>query len=845
MTTAHGTTSTARRSATAPTTRNAHTEFELFSLESITGDGQKKIAERYYQIEAVKAIVVSLRDGGRGQLRSACGTGKTVMAQRAAELLCPRGGLVVILCPSIDLVDQTLREWESNNWDHISLGVCGDDTVVDAVITVDHIPATVTTDPAEVAEWLTVPTTVAIRLIVGTHRSAHVIGAALHAAQHEAELLIVDEAHRSAGPVDKHVALVHDNDQLPAKRRLYATATPKMLGEKAKKRPDAKPALGMDNRDVFGPVLYDYPFSRAIEDGYLDDYRLVVMGATRTEIRAYLAELPPTATAASLTTSLHTAMVQTVLAKAAAQYGLRRVLTFCNRLNEAEDFARTMPSTLSALPPEVRPARWLNTSFVHGGMTTAERRQRLQQLVNPPQDGWTVITNVRCLAEGVDVPAIDGIAFTHPKQSIIEIVQAVGRALRRDPSGTGTATILVPILLPDNPTDLDETDLSGYRLLWQVVKALRAHDDKLGATIDRATVSTRAGSWHHHHKPLEHVQINLPPGYNDGSFLQHLTAQIITSARSEWWNGYTALAAFHTEHGHTTFDRHHVTTDTYPLGDWAYRTRSSYRHGRLAPDRVAALAELGFDLSRDAVEWAAGFHAARTFHAEHGHLNPVRSLRVDDVELHSWLAKLRDRRRADDLDQDRIASLNQLSMRWHDRPETFDEHIAALTAFHAEHGHITIPPDPATDEGHLGSWLVSQRIQRKLKKLTDNEIDALDALGMDWKPQRSAPPAKRPTPPPSTPANPPTAAAATRARRSTPPPPQTTLTPSTAPLQPAPDRLDQRPASTPPAPSADKPSAPPLRRELPPLPTFQAPSPPPTPAPTPEESLAPASAHKR
>lgn len=846
--------STARKSKAAPTARNTQPEFGLFSLESITGDGQKKIAERYYQVEAVKAIVAALRHGGRGQLRSACGTGKTVMAQRAAELLCPAGGLVVILCPSIELVAQTLREWEANNWDHISLGVCGDDTVIDAVITVDDIPATVTTDPGEVATWLTASTTVGIRLIVGTHRSAHVIGTALRTATSEAELLIVDEAHRSAGPVGKHVALVHDNDQLPAKRRLYATATPKVLGEKAKERGDAKLGVGMDNRDVFGPVLYNYPFSRAIEDGYLDDYRLVVMGATRAEIRAYLSDLPPTATATSLTTSLHTAMVQTVMAKAAVQYGLRRVLTFCNRLNEAEDFARTMRTTLSALPPEAQPPRKLNAACVHGGMNAAERRKRLQWLREPPQDGWTVITNVRCLTEGVDVPAIDGVAFTHPKQSIIEIVQAVGRALRRDLSGTGTATILVPILLPDNPTDLDEDDISGYRLLWQVVKALRAHDDKLGATIDRANHhSGRASSWAYDDRPLEHLRIDLPPDYDDGSFLQHLTAQIITSARSEWWNGYTALAAFHTEHNHTTFDRRHVTADNFQLGAWAYRTRSNYWHGRLAPDRVAALTELGFDLSRDAVEWAAGLQAAHTFHTEHKHLEPVRSLRVDDVELHSWLAKRREQRLAGVLDEDRIASLDELGMRWHDRPDTFDEYLAALTAFHAEHGHIDIPPDRATEEGYLGSWLVSQRIQRKLGKLAENEIDALDALGMSWKPPQPALPVETPTPPaPTTPS----AATATRSRRATPQPvsppnipspapPQTSPTPPPAPSPTSPDHPAPAPAPTFSRPTADETPPAVQQRRSPPLPTFQGAPTPPTTDSTPEDHQPTASPHSR
>jgi len=724
----------------------------LFTVDSITGAGMKKIADRYYQVEAVKAVVEALREGGRGQLRTACGTGKTVMAQRCAELLCPHGGLAVVLCPSIDLVAQTLREWAVTNSDHAALAVCGDETVKDSFVTIADLSGTVTTDAEEVARWLRTPTTAGLRLIVGTHRSAHVIGEALIAVGQLADLLVVDEAHRSAGAVRKHTALVHEDHRLPAQRRLYATATPKIVGEKVNysyhkgaKRTVIKTVVGMDDEAVFGPVLYEYPFAQAIDDGYLDDYRLVVMGATRAEIMKHLAGLPRDAIAGNSTTSLHTAMVQTVLAKAAVQYGMRRVLTFCNRLNEAADFARSMNRTLSGLPADMRPARRLTTSYVHGGMSTADRRLKLDLLVDPPEDGWTVLTNVRCLAEGVDVPAIDGIVFTYPKQSVSEIVQAIGRALRRNPAGTGTATILVPILLPDDPRNPDETDVADYRLLWQVIRALRAHDTKLGATLDRAP-SPRHDSSHYHYdeQPLEHVLVNLPPGYDDGSFLHHLTAQIISSARSPWWDNFAALRDFHAEHGHVTVPGDHVTANGVNLGSWTDTVRVTHRQGRLAPDRVEALTELGFDFLPRAVEWAAGLRAATAFHAEHGTLEPAPSLKVLGVELRVWLDKQRGRAASSELAESRRAALDALGMRWHDEPATFDEYLTALIDHHRRHGHIAIAPDPTTADGRLGSWLVSVRIDRRRGLLTDEQIAQLDALGMAWTRRPTASPTPSP-----------------------------------------------------------------------------------------------------
>lgn len=720
----------------------------LFDMDSITGHGLKKISERYYQIDAVKCIGLGLRAGGRGQLRSACGTGKTVMAQRSAELLCPTGGVVAVVCPSIALVGQTLREWAATNDDHIAIAVCGDETVTDTMIKTEDLPAQVTTDPQVVADWLRAPTTAGLRLIVGTHVSAHVIGEALSAAGKVADLLVVDEAHRAAGQVDKHTALVHDDERLPAARRLYATATPRVIGEKAIYRyrngrgaggtkSFDKQLIGMDDANVFGPVLYEYSFSQAIDDGYLDDYRLLVMGVTKWELMQYLADLPRGATTGDLATDLHTAMVQTVVAKAARQYGLRRVLAFCNQLNEAADFARSMNRTLAALPEHMRPESRLTTAYVHGGLNSAEREQRLGLLVEPPEDGWTVVSNVRCLTEGVDVPSIDCVVFTRPKQSVIEIVQGIGRALRRDPNGTGTATILVPIMLPDEPGDIDEADLADYRLLYQVVRALRAHDHKLGATIDRATISGGGHRYVYEERELEHVRITLPDGYDNGSVLQHLTAKLITSARHPWWDGYAAMRDYHAEHGDCLVRSDHVTEQGHKLGAWAENTRVLYRKGLLAAERITALEELDFDFHPRAVEWAEGIKAATIFHAQYGHLEPVRSLRVDGVELLSWLHRQRTRAAAGELAESRRAALDALGMRWHAALETFEDYLAALTDHHARHGTIDILPDPNTPDGRLGSWQVSMRIQRKMSKLTDAQISALDALGMQWSPPKA------------------------------------------------------------------------------------------------------------
>ena len=726
----------------APPSTNDTTEVpeagsQSFMVDTITSGPWQKLADRYYQVDAVHDICVGLRAGGRGQLWSACGTGKTVMCQRAAELLCPAGGIVVVACPSVLLVGQTLREWSANSSEHIALAVCGDETVIDGAGDVIDLPAEATTDPEVVARWLRRPAPKGMRkLIVGTHRSAHVIGEGLQMAGLVAELLVVDEAHRSAGLIDKHTALVHDDHRLPARRRLYATGTPRLISEAAKrnrKRPLDEFMIGMDDEQTFGKVLYSYSFAQAIEDGYLDDYRLVVMGVTRRELHEHLATLPRSAITMKSTTGLHTLMVQTVLAKAARQYGLRRCLVFCNRLNEARAFSRSMARTLSGLPASMKPDRVLTTTHVHGGMDNTERERHLSMLADPPHDGWTAVTNVHCLAEGVDVPAIDSVAFTHPKRSISEIVQAIGRALRRDPEGTGVATVVVPILLPDEAEEVGDADLRDYRTLWQVVRALRAHDAVFGAAIDRAEYAAKnTGHATYDEQPLDHVLIDLPAGYDDGTVLEQLTARIIASSRSQWWDGYAALRAFHSDRGTTNVPRDHVTDGQFRLGAWVDTTRTAYRQGRLAVDRIAALRELGFDFLPRALEWETGIRAATAFHTEHGHLEPVSSLRVLDVDLLAWLDKQRARAADGQLEGSRRATLDALGMKWTARLDTFADYLVALTEYHERHGNIDITPDPDTDDGRLGSWLVRTRMKRKRRELTEPQIAALDQLGMQW-----------------------------------------------------------------------------------------------------------------
>lgn len=685
--------------------------------------------DRYYQTEAVDAAQEGYQTVDRGQLHMACGTGKTRVYTRIAARVCP-GGLVVVLAPSVWLLGQIVKAWRADyGLEHVSMAVCHDPTVAhDPEGYGIHVP--VTTSPRTVTEWLGRNQSPGVtRLVVATHRSVRVVGQALNRARVTADLLIIDEAHHSAGRADKILAYAHDNLSFPAARRLYATATPVELTESRSR--SATPAMHMSNETLFGPVFYRYPLARAIADTYLDDYRIVVVGVSDSEVRRLLHHRRAAPVGQGSSIDVHTAMCQIVLAKTAARFDLRRVITFHRTVADAVTFAQTLPTTVAVMTGD-RLDRPLTSSYVHGEMKIRDRDDELDLLREPPEEGWVSLANMRCLGEGIDVPAVDGIMFTYGKQSEIEIVQAVGRGTRRNPAGSGISTIILPIPIPDTPEDDIDPDtltVGRYRVLWEVLRGLRQHDATFAREIEH--ISTGARGRGVARPPGSKIEVHLPQGWKPMEFLQQLAIRVVSTTRSAWWDGLEALRAFHAEHGHTDVVAGTIVNGV-DLFRWSTTNRDTYKRGRMPEDRDVALRELGFDPDGDAVRWAKGLHAACAFRDQYGHLEAPVGLVVDGVHVRAWLDEQRDSHAEGVLSSLRWKRLESIGMRWTSRPSTPREYLDAVAAYHQRHGHITILPDPVSDDGHLGQWLVEQRLAERRGTLEAWIRQRLDEMGMDW-----------------------------------------------------------------------------------------------------------------
>ena len=472
---------------------------------------------RPHQEEAISKAVVGLSDpGSRGKLIMACGTGKTYTSLRIAEDLARRGGRVLYLVPSLALMSQTVREWAADT--RLSLrayAACSDAQVGrrrrrnDDRIDMDALdlafPAT--TDAASLAEKAAPPAPDHLTVVFATYHSLPVIGEAQRVyGLPDFDVAICDEAHRTAGAriageEESHFVQIHDQSNVRADRRLYMTATPKVYAASARNRAgEVNAALcSMEDEALYGPVLYEIGFGNAVEQGLLTDYKVIVLTVPENAVARGVHE-----SMARYELKLDDAGkllgCWRALAKADEeefpeddQLPMRRAIAYCRDIKSSKqvealfgEVAREYRTSPVATSNGQVPDYEVEAKHVDGTFNAVRRGEQLAWLdgVRPADRACRVLSNARCLAEGVDVPALDAVLFMHPRKSQIEIVQAVGRVMRRA-SGKRMGYVVLPVVIPSNtdPTAaLEKSDT--FRVVWQVLNAIRSHDERFEAMLN-------------------------------------------------------------------------------------------------------------------------------------------------------------------------------------------------------------------------------------------------------------------------------------------------------------------------------------------------------------------------
>ncbi|MEE3626426.1 type ISP restriction/modification enzyme [Nitrospirillum sp. BR 11752] len=481
---------------------------------------------REHQERALAAVQRGLAVADRGKLIMACGTGKTFTSLKIAERLAGRGKRVLFLVPSLSLLSQTLTEWtqESETPLH-SFAVCSDSDVGnkrhkndDVVQTFTHelrYPATTQADRLAL-EMGKRHDAHHMSVVFSTYHSLEVIGKAQHAyGLADFDLVICDEAHRTTGATfgdDDESAFVkiHDAAFIRATKRLYMTATPRIYGDNAKARAEVENVAlcSMDDEALYGRELFVITFSEAVKRELLVDYKVIVLAVEEAHVsRRLQALLSDGNNQLKVDDAAKIVGCWKALSKQGLTDGLvgdsdamRRAVAFCQVIEvqknakthkvSSKNIARMFQSVVEAYQAEeqIDAASRLACEAAHvdGGMSASEKEEKLDWLkAEPPPATCRILSNVRCLSEGVDVPALDAVLFLTPRNSQVDVVQSVGRVMRKAP-GKKRGYVILPVVIPAGVEPHEAlNDNKTYAVVWQVLQALRSHDDRFDAMVNK------------------------------------------------------------------------------------------------------------------------------------------------------------------------------------------------------------------------------------------------------------------------------------------------------------------------------------------------------------------------
>ncbi|MFI9014063.1 Helicase associated domain protein [Streptomyces griseus] len=743
------------------------------------------ITLRPHQVEAVDAIVRGLSlpadgtmptGGLRGQVHMATGTGKTIAAAMAALKLCP-GGRIGVLVPTLDLLTQTVEAWRRAGHTGPTVAVCslGADPLLEA------LGVRCTTNPTQLALWaangpmlvFATYASLAQQGLAGDQNDAPdaiapgVLETALRGSYGQRmapfDLVVVDEAHRTSGDGSKAWASVHHQDRIPAARRLYMTATPRLWAagpaaadeDERESSPDGASgggeALGgrlvasMDDTTLYGQVLHETGLMEAVERGILARFEIDVL-----EIR----DPAPLADDASPEErrGRRLAALQAALLKHADETGVRSYMTFHSRTLDAMAFSRAMPETaarLHAADPAAYPAR-VGSDWLSGEHPATHRRNVLARYADGlDAEEWvcelSFLASCRVLGEGVDIRGkrgVGAVVFADTRSSPVEIVQIIGRALRQEPDDGKVSRILVPVFLQPGEDPGDMMASSSYRGLVAILQGLRAHDDRVIERMALPTTTARGQI-----TSVLALDPQQPPADQDED-------------QGDKHNDEDQAA----DPGDDDHEHEHQgdeETDDQDQGEGEGQVEGE---GEEEADAAPGIAGTGVPLLRfslprdpqavalflrtrvlrpDSEIWLTGYNALRGWVREHGHAQVPSETGVElggdgaTYGLGTWVSEQRRSFKAGKLKPWRVDLLNEVGMVWSVSDAGFWKNLSAARDYHAVHGSLACPRDTQWDGVPVGQWLSNLRRPGGLGTdpvRADERRRALEAIDPEWNP---------------------------------------------------------------------------------------------------------------
>ncbi|UCN12655.1 MULTISPECIES: DEAD/DEAH box helicase [Mycobacterium avium complex (MAC)] len=711
------------------TTSPIATDEDCVAVASSTIGAGLELALRPHQQAAYDMAAQHLNEHDRVTVVLPCGTGKTLLGQRLAQQQARHGSsTILVLVPSLPLLSQTLRVWRRHSRRPIAaFAFCHDPSVRACDL---EVP--VSTRPEELAAWIEQtlrgtrgPLDRQVVTFATYKSSPRIFAAHRDHSLRPWHAVVADEAHCCAGEFEADFATIVDHGKIPAAVRIFLTATTRV------RKDGTNHAFCMDDPSAFGPTVAPLAVRQAITARLLSDYLVVVVAVTDADVRHAIVDgrLPVAVGDQALPGELVAA--QLAVAMAAEKYGLRRIMVFHNNVASSQTFTQTLPSVL---PGRHGPARELMAMHIDASTSTGQRDAALRTLENPGDNGMAVLSNVRCLSQGVDVPTLDSVVFAAPRTSQIDITQCVGRALRLDPDRDDPAVIVLPVLVDDTCDLANQVARSRFRHVYRTLLALADQDsqlaDEISGTRGRGS-NSRAGQRGGAGRRLVVVDADGAPSADElYRALRLHTMRLMTPG---WDFGYTQLEKYVADHGHARVPASYITVDDFALGAWVRGNRG--RYDQLTDEQRAKLeAQPGWTWNVHETAWWEAYQRLVAYIDEHGHARIPRGYRgADDFALDKWLSVQRADLAAGRMPPDREAALRALPQVSLDpAAERWQDGLAHLCEFVATYGHARPAQNYASPDGFaLGSWV--HGVRRRRQQLAPQQVaDVESQPGWGW-----------------------------------------------------------------------------------------------------------------
>jgi superfamily II DNA or RNA helicase len=681
----------------------------------------EKIKPRYYQKKAIVAVVSHFKnfENERGQLILPCGAGKTLVSLWIKERLQAKNTLVLV--PSLALLRQIKASWnEAYNTKFIRLNVCSEkdiDADIDNDIAITHtyeIPGNVTSDKNLVASFLQRPEN---KVVFSTYQSLQVVVDALQVVpDFQFDLIIADEAHKTAGFEDLNkFTLVHNKEKVRGVKRLYMTATPRIASPELKAKHTGRITFlkDMSNPKVYGKEAYRMTFGTAIAKKILVNYKIIAVGVSDSDLKKYIEKNIQLTKSESITDYAHNYALNIVMEK----YKAFHALTFHSRIKNAVAFAarhnRLVPNAIS--------------TSISGTQTTSEREIILKAF---EQADKAVVSNAKCLTEGVDVPVIDVVYYSDPKNSKIDIVQSAGRALRKAKHrNKEMGFIVVPIFHKDRETVEDAIEKSDYKNLITVIRSLCDQDERLVTEINEL-------AWEkENRKQKATIEFTFSDDQTDRviqfeqiqeKLKNALFNQVIETLKDSWEIHYKEVEQYFKANGNSSIPARYKLKNGFGIGTWCVSQRVNFNKGLLSDSEIKKLEKLNFDFDPDKSLFESDFQKLIDYKTKNGHVN----VPTMGTYLGRKVNKFRIYYRKGNLSPERIERLNSIGFQFtFDEVKTWDERFEELLSYYETYNtkQVNSGINPS-----LYSWERRQKETYAKGKLEQEQIQKLNEIDFNW-----------------------------------------------------------------------------------------------------------------